>query len=499
MVVINMGNEVIKFYSSKVICSEVDPNSDTITAKFCICDFEPNKNSVKINRGTIENWVSTLQHKPLLGKIELKTDGTMDFMGHNMKKIVTTDEDGNETVDYVFDTSAFGTFTEVSIEEIDGVEYIVAVAEIWKRFTKACEIILNRIENGNLNTSWEISVSKSHNVTQSGKKVKVIDEGLFIGHTLLGQEIAPAYDSSKLLEVASEENNDTELADALSKDMLMLSDINSIKKEDDILGKTKADEVVLNSENEKDTGLTASENKENDTPEISALTEYDLRNKIREACRNKIDNYCWVAFHFPIDREVWCEVYDRASELDYLKFTYEVNDSDEITVSDPVEVKLTVSVAEFNTKIAELTEEVEKKNDALVESAATIQSLNTEISQLSPFKEEFQKLEQERIANELAEKQSNLKLIATKSGLISEDEIENSAEIKDMIEKLEEASIKSLIAERYLKSLEEKSEEKPEVETSTANTTTKQNNIKLNLADDEEKIDHRSIMNKYIR
>ena len=78
-----------------------------------------------------------------------------------MKKVKKVDEHGNEYYEVEFDTDAFGTFFDVGIETINDIEYIVASCEIWKRFSKACEIIIKRIKEGTLHTSWEISIEES--------------------------------------------------------------------------------------------------------------------------------------------------------------------------------------------------------------------------------------------------------------------------------------------------------------------------------------------------
>lgn len=209
----------ITLYSSQVYLAEDNSNPDSYIAKFVICDFGRNKNGVSLNREGIENWLVTLKNKPLVGKIKMKYDGTYDFTGHNMKLVNKVDEDGNEYQEVEFDTDAFGTFFDVSIETINDQEVIVASCEIWKRFTKACEIIVNRIKDGTLHTSWEIAIEKSHQGIVDGFMTKIIDVGRFIGHCLLGKQVSPAYDSSGLLEIASA-NYDVEFAEALSQDII---------------------------------------------------------------------------------------------------------------------------------------------------------------------------------------------------------------------------------------------------------------------------------------
>ena len=491
----------IVFYSDQVYLSE-NSNPDSYIAKFIICDFGRNKNGVALDRNTIENWMSTLKNKPLVGKIKMRYDGEYDFTGHNVREVEKVDENGNKYREVEFDTEAFGTFFDVAIETINDKEYIVASCEIWKRFTKACEIIVNRIQEGSLSTSWEISVEKSTQGIIDGLMTKIIQAGRFIGHCLLGKNVSPAYDSSGLLEIAST-NYDMEFAEALSQDILSQGlDIKNEAKEENNLqsnietqvAEENVEETVVETPvadtTESSTETEVTENK--DETEVSQLTEYDLRKKICEACRAKLDKWCWISFHFPVEKEVWLEVDGRESELDFVRMTYTV-ENDTITVSDPEEVKLTVNIADVNTKIAELEAEVSTKDEAIIKSGEEIARLKTEISELSPFKEKFEKAEQERIENELKEKKDNLVSSITKSGLITKDEIEASEELKGYVDNLDEKSLKAILADRYIASLNENntevSETKTEVETETASTN-------LDGLEDEQ-LDVKSIMKNY--
>ena len=491
----------IVFYSDQVYLSE-NSNPDSYIAKFIICDFGRNKNGVALDRNTIENWMSTLKNKPLVGKIKMRYDGEYDFTGHNVREVEKVDENGNKYREVEFDTEAFGTFFDVAIETINDKEYIVASCEIWKRFTKACEIIVNRIQEGSLSTSWEISVEKSTQGIIDGLMTKIIQAGRFIGHCLLGKNVSPAYDSSGLLEIAST-NYDMEFAEALSQDILSqgLDKENEAKEENNLqsnietqVAEENVEETVVETPvadtTESSTETEVTENK--DETEVSQLTEYDLRKKICEACRAKLDKWCWISFHFPVEKEVWLEVDGRESELDFVRMTYTV-ENDTITVSDPEDVKLTVSIADVNTKIAELEAEVSTKDEAIIKSGEEIARLKTEISELSPFKEKFEKAEQERIENELKEKKETIISSITKSGLITREEIEASEELKGYVENLDEKSLKAVLADRYIASLSENntevSETKTEVETETASTN-------LDGLEDEQ-LDVKSIMKNY--
>lgn len=508
--------ETITLHSSQVYLAEDNSNPDSYIAKFIICDFGRNKNGVAINRRTIDNWLYTLKNKPLVGKIKIKYDGTYDFTSHNMKVIKKTDENGMEYQEVIFDTDAFGTFFDISIETINDIECIVASCEIWKRFPKACEIIISRIKEGTLHTSWEIAIEKSEQGIIDGLMTKIIDAGRFLGHCLLSKDVSPAYDTSGLLEIASTDY-DVEFASAISQDILSqgLDKSNKQKKEDCILNKDVnnivtskegVEDVPENGENSTEkpektplaNGTSAAEPNDTGTDsdnvektEISTLTDIDLRDKVERACRDKIDKWCYVSFLFPEDHEVWC-TYDGSTILDMLKFTYSVDD-DKVTVSDPENVVLTVSVKDINTRMAEYEKTIAEKDELIIKSCSEITSLKSENTELSQYKDKFTKLEQEKVEAELSKKREALVASVIKSGQITREEIEISEELSGFVNNLDKASLMRIIGERLIASIDKKVD--PEIETSESISHVVTN---LNNEDDDEEIDKASIMRKFL-
>ena len=479
----------IKLMSTRVIISESEENPDILTAKFIICDFSVNENGVALDRETISEWIDTLVNKPVVGKITISSDGTADFTGHNAKVVVRLGDDGHPYEDLEFDTSAFGTFVSVAIETIDDVECITATAEIWKRFTKACEVIKERAETGTLSTSWEIRVIDAEETTLEDKPCRHIKLGSFLGHCLLGKGYLPAYPSSGVLSVASEDEADTELASALTQDILASSvDTQSYRKEIETLPNDKNNEIATEdfevvqaeAEEEKPVEEQVPEAEEapaeepepvaeevpeegddnveqevtEDAPEASAEdeagaegdtecsapTEWDLRERIAKACADKLGSgWVWVAFHFPADATVWVEDPKGENELNYFKFTYSVSD-DVVTVSDPEPVVLTVAPREINQRVSELE--------------AQISELQTANAELEKYRAEHEEREQDA-------KKAQLSEYVIKSDCFTSEELEDEdSEINKLISELNESAIKGLIADRCVAA--------SKVETSTA-------------------------------
>lgn len=497
-----MNNVLIA--NNNVLYSELQEDENSLIAKFIICDFGVNGNGVMLNRKTIDTWLDTIISQPVVAAIGVNDDGTCDFEGHNMSIVQRVDENGDTYQDAKFDTSAIGAFDSVEIATINNKEYIVATAKLWKRYPDFCALVKKRMSEGTIATSWEIAVDSSHYEIIGGQKVKVIDKGSFLGHALLNKAFPPAYQDSQMLEVASKNQSDSDLIEALKRDIVASKDsnINTEKKEDEILDKEKENIVSEETKEEaKEVSIEASEAVKTENTETSALTEFDLRQALRQAIADKLNIDKWefyIIYNFPTDGIVWIQLWDAESELDVIQFTYTV-ENDVVTMSEPVNAKLSVSVAEINTKIAELNETIEKQNASLVEASAKVQDLTKEVSELVPYKESCEKAEQERIEKEISGKRENLKNYAVKSGFISEDEVSSVDEIKNCIDNVDEKGLKAIIAERFMKSLDNKSN----VETSSISENKvkviETSEVKTNIVDSEETdIDYKSVMKTFL-
>ena len=478
-----MMDDKMMFLSNRVELSE-NTSNDNLMAKFILCDFGTNHNGVRINREKVESWVSTLVNQPFVGRIGYGGD----FTGHNMRLSTITNSSGEEETQVVFDTEAIGTFVSAGIEEIDGTEYIVGSAEIWRRYPHVCNLIESRIKDGTLHTSWEILVSDYH----IDGDVKVIDDGRFTALCALGKNVPPAYDSSRLLEVAESEE-DVELIDAISGDVQTykskedsnamdnletsavevveteVSEMNEVSVEVveetvaeavetvDIEGSqveaeaevSEADAETEMIEEQTVEGAEATENADNtevSEPEIASLTVTDIRAKIEGILweKNRLDGY--VEFMYPEDHTVLVRVCGKGfGDLNYMQYTYTVN-GEEVSIDDGVKVRLEA------TPIA-MSEMIASQNEALVEASQRIKGLEAEIAELKPFKEAAEKAQAEKEAIEKAQKIEALSDYAKKSGYITSEEIENDGEIKTMISELNESGIKQIIADRFMESL----------------------------------------------
>lgn len=218
--------------------------------------------------------------------------------------------------------------------------------------------------------------------------------------------------------------------------------------------------------------------KKSEKPEKAELTDRDIRNSLYDAIAKKLGVPVYdfsIIANIPANNTCWVQRWDgeNDSDLDVLIFTYTI-ENDAVTVSDPQNGKLTVSIPTINDTVAELNSTIEKQNTSLVEANTKIQDLSKENAELMPYKESCEKAEQERIQKETAEKRKSLEEYALKSKLISKDEISSADDtnsssdnkVKKCIENVDEKGLKAIIAERFMKSLDEKID----VETSNLNS-----------------------------
>lgn len=442
-----------------------------------------------------EKYCKTIIGYPIVAKLKKNIFGqASDFGGHEQVEVKS--KNGKKKKKFL--THAIGSVLDAWTEtrEVTGYdgekECILCKAKLWtSRFPEYFKVFDKLWEQGKIQSSWELTASKVEE--QDGNKIYKIFE--FIGNCVLGSEKIPAVQGAGVIEYAELEDYESELAEALEKDVAELDIENEEMEDTDLAEKTKKEAPVKDTENkdlenptvertgeEKDTAVCGTKKKKvstaevensvedttekastegsNEEPDTASLTDGDLYRKINEECR-KVINCCWgyISYWFPEEKTVWYRPDNAETQLDYKLFTYEVVD-DVVTVSEPQDVKLTVSIADVNTAIAEkdnqigaLKAELEIKDDAVIKAGEKINKLNVEISELTPYKEAAEKAEQERIESEIAEAKETLKNNMLKTKLFTKAEIAE-AEIAELIESRNETAIKNLIAERYIASFD---------------------------------------------
>lgn len=476
-----------------------------LTSRVCFYD-EPNLNNDMLpNDDTTLEKAQTLVNMPVQAKYRLSPSGEPTFSGHEMKKSKATGE-------ITFGTSSVGTHTEVYIENdnvdvngtIKNLPCLFAKYRIWKRYKNVVAAAQRLFDLGKLYSSWEIATYQY--IFDRG--IRKITDYEFLANCLLGYEYAyPSYGTSaNAVSMAQLKENQLMIAEALSQDLLDEKKNNN-QKEETLLAKknetsTAEQEIAVNVSENTTIESTAENNKEkNPSMDSAQLTDRDLRDRVRAACQVKLGEYCYVSYHFPLNKEVWCQYDNAESELDYVRFTYEVAEDDTITVSEPEYVKLTVSIAEVNTKIAELEKEIQTvkaeldiKNTAITKASETIQTLNTQISELTPYKEQAEAAERKKIEEQIAAEKEALKAKLLKGNLFTEAEIAEK-NIQDVIEARDVSAVNSLIANKFIASFDADHKNDNAETASTAETVV---TATANLESEDTELDVRSFMGKIL-
>ena len=441
-----------------------------------------------------EEYHKTIIGYPIVAKLKKNILGQpIDFCGHEL--VIEKTSDGKKKSH--FNTVPIGSVTDSWIEEreVEGYEgtpkCILIKTKLWtSRFPEYFKVFDKLWEDGNISSSWELTAFE---VIQDGLN-KIYKKFEFIGNCVLGTTKTPCVPKAGVIEYAEQDDIEEELSSALITDMTGNINISeNIKQKEDVnLGKKENTTPVENTENkivdsvntaedtqENTTDVETSESKkpenaEDTSTETASLTDRDLFRKINKACEDAIKYWGYISYWFPEEHTVWFKSDDAPTQLDYKLFTYTVEN--DVTVSEPQDVKLTVAITDVNTTLAEkdekiqtLTAELEIKDKAVITAGEKIGKLNVQISELKPYKEQVEKAEKEKIEAEIAEEKESLKNNLIKGGF-SEKEITN-AEIAELIEARDKSAINSLIAERYLASFDkEEVEETPSTATASLET-----------------------------
>jgi hypothetical protein len=492
-----------------------------------VCYYDaPNLNGVALPSEGAEEKAQTLINMPVVAKYTQNAQGQPTFKGHE----VSVDEDG----EVVFGTDTIGTHTEVWVAE-DAVTIgnetkqlpcLFARYRIWARNKNVVAAVKRLFAENKLYSSWELSAI-AYNVANG---VKTITDYLFEGNALLGYEYAtPAYgvDNAKAISLASEEDRGLVLAEAFARDLILeqkdgdntmentnvtiaentteepvQENIATVESTPETVAEQPVEPTAANiaenvTEPESEPTATEDETSEDNgnineepvtseepvaepetvepatEPETSALTEYDLRHKIEQACYEKLRGCgdMWVAYLFPEEHSAWVQCWPRESELDYLLFTYEVVD-DEVIVSEPTPVKLTVALPQVNDALAE-------KNEALSQANVKIQELTAEVEALQPFKEQAEAAAAEQAKAEHEAAEQELLQFAQSSKQFSEEELA-SEEFQSLIHGLDKSAIQAMIADRLVASLQDTQVTAEPVKTVEVST------VKRNLTNDDD-------------
>lgn len=398
-----MGNEQkSKIHLMKLNSMSVSDDPTQLKCTFAILDFNVSNNNEFISEeDAMEILAPTILNKPIVAKynkVWSANDGTDHFEGHN--QYLTEDRDGDKTIEV--DTTPMGVFvSEGYVIEIDGVRTLVADAILWRdRFSDACDLLLEWYGRGvNINTSCEF-LYKNYTVVDGITQIQ--NPIYFSGHCILNSEerggqdvVLPAYDSSKLLSF-NELNKFNRLV-AQAVDQESKEEINGMEF------MKKLNEISYE--------------------QLRSLLHKDFNEKLEKGAYSYIQDV--YETYFIVNEYKWSDEEDDYSYDKYYKVGYSKGENDTISIDYDSKVEVVVKrdwveVSEFQTIQNELSttkatvetlttqlnelkvnkEDIEAKFNSASE---TILSLNSQVEELTPLKEQLEKEHFEKALNEKKE------------------------------------------------------------------------------------------------
>lgn len=433
----------INFASKTIDIAEHD-NYILLTNRVCYLD-EPNGNGVCLpydDPDATAEMTKTLIDMPVVAKYVCDEDGEPNLGGHE----AYIDDEG----EIAFATTPIGVHTDAYIKEDTVTTFagetktlpcVFATQKIWKRNKNMVAAVIRLFSEGNLHNSWELA-STEYSFRDG---IKYLTKYSYLGNCFLGDIVSPAYGkSAKVLSLSQEDNNAMLMvAEALAQDIAAGGKENEeqMDNENIITEVVDIDESVV--EVVVDENLVAEEEtpvvEEFEVVEVSELTYEDITKRIYKKLREKYE-WGWITYIYPEEHYVLWHSYEM-DELSYIKHNYIIN-GDEVEVDDGEEVKLVVSFAEINSKVAEL-------NEALVSANSAIEEMKTEIASLSSYRDAYEQAEAERVAREHEAAVAEMRQYCVDSGRFTSEEIE-SEEVSALIESLDKTAINAMIAERLI-------------------------------------------------
>lgn len=166
----------------EVVENEDESRRGLLKLKIKVYHKGRNRNGSSVPDDAAENAKNSIKNRPVLAAIHQLDNGEWDFETHNIR--VTTDDDGNEVVEYI--ESQVGSFSEdepfFEYDEENDKEFCCSYAYIPEEYTKTAEIL--RAKNGT-KTSCELSVDEFS--YDAKEKCLILKKFYVEGVTLLGR------------------------------------------------------------------------------------------------------------------------------------------------------------------------------------------------------------------------------------------------------------------------------------------------------------------------
>lgn len=171
-----------------------NPNFQLVKVRIMSSGENYNGSSFTIN--SLNNAKNSVAYSPVLANIVKNDNDEWDYGGHDINTEIKMDYNGNVVIEEEYVERPVGVFlnnsTEIKYDEELDVNYIQAYAVLWDTYSKAIDILKR---DGVKDVSVEIEVTQGE-LRDDG--YYEIQEYNILGTTLLGQNVLPAIEGSKV-------------------------------------------------------------------------------------------------------------------------------------------------------------------------------------------------------------------------------------------------------------------------------------------------------------
>ena len=380
----------------ELILNEVkhDASDPTKThASFIIMDTSTSLNNVEVSEEVLLEAASSILGMPIVTKF-LKDEA--DFGDH--EDFLDEDKNGNKFVNR--GTIAIGSFTSEGYMddiEINGESKRVFMADgvLWRsRYPDAIQLLVDLFNEGK---SIPMSCEYLYANYSFIDGVEVHHSPIYFeGHCLLGQTVAPAYESATVLSL-----------NQLKEFKQLVAQV--LNQEKEVMDLEEKENTQVNENEEVET------EQEEQKTQLNELSLYQISDEVRNQVKASIDNeeWLWVSDIYQSYAVIAVE-----TDTDYKHYKYEYSvDGEVVTVNlesktevqekrewQSVTNSLNEEITTLNTKIEELTSSKNDLADKFTQATETITTLNAQIEELKPIQEQLLNVQRETQLNEANEK-----------------------------------------------------------------------------------------------
>lgn len=194
-------SKTLKFESKIIKFEAINPLFSKVKIRVAYAGL--NRNNSYISKETFDNALNSLIICPILGEYNQSLE---DFRGHGGKIEVT-----DNSIQWVNTTIPYGavdTDTEITWEDViedDGTvnSYLCVTGYLWTgRYPELSSIIEN-----SKGQSMEIEILSGDYTELDGNKVYNIDDFVFTGFCILGDDVEPCFESSEIMAYSLDKDN----------------------------------------------------------------------------------------------------------------------------------------------------------------------------------------------------------------------------------------------------------------------------------------------------